>query len=234
MSMYRRLSQLFVLCCALVLQPAVAQEAEGKTDPWEGYNRAMFSFNDALDRAILKPVAKGYRFVMPDIAEKGVNNFFENLSDVGTMVNNILQGKPDRAIVDFTRVLVNTTVGIGGLIDVATAMDLPKHDEDFGQTLGVWGLDSGPYLVLPLLGPSSLRDGVGLVPDFMLDPVQQVDDDEVRLALSLVRVIDTRAELLKAEEVISGDRYSFIRDAYMQRREFAVNDGELQFDPDDF
>lgn len=234
MSVYRRLSQSFVLCSALLMQPAVAQEAEANNDPWEGYNRAMFTFNDALDRTLIKPLAQGYKFVMPDIAEKGVTNFFENLSDVGTMVNNLLQGKPDRAIVDFTRILVNTTVGVGGLIDVATAMDLPKHDEDFGQTLGVWGLESGPYLVLPLIGRSSLRDAVGLVPDSMLDPVQQVDDDEVRLALHLVRVIETRAGFLKAEEAISGDRYSFIRDAYMQRREFEVNDGELKFDPNDF
>lgn len=212
---------------------ALAQDAEVK-DPWEGYNRAMFSFNDALDRAILKPVTQGYRFVMPDFAEKGVHNFFENLSDVVTMFNNLLQGKPGEATQDFARVVFNTTVGIGGVFDVATVMGIPKHDEDFGQTLGVWGVESGPYLVLPLLGPSTVRDGLGKVPDMMVDPVTHVDDNQAELGLRVLRLIDTRAQLLEAEKVIAGDRYGFIRDAYLQRRQFEVNDGEVTFDADDF
>jgi phospholipid-binding lipoprotein MlaA len=171
---------------------------------------------------------------MPDIAERGVHNFFENLGDVVTMVNNLLQLKPVEAVQDLSRVVINTTIGIGGLIDVASAMDIPKHDEDFGQTLGAWGVDSGPYLVLPLLGPSSLRDGVGRIPDTMIDPLNQVADDETRTALWVGKVIDKRADLLKRESVITGDRYIFIRDAYLQKREFDVNDGRIPFNSSDF
>ena len=233
MKLFKQLAQLILLSVTLASAPAFA-ESDQQSDPWEGFNRAMFNFNDALDRAIVKPVAQGYRYVMPDIAERGVHNFFENLGDVVTMVNNLLQLKPVEAVQDLSRVVINTTIGIGGLIDVASAMDIPKHDEDFGQTLGAWGLDSGPYLVLPLLGPSSLRDGVGRIPDSMIDPINQVTDDEVRTALWVGKVIDKRADLLKREGVITGDRYIFIRDAYLQKREFDVNDGQIPFKSSDF
>ena len=233
MKLFKQLAQFILLSVTLASAPAFA-ESDQQSDPWEGFNRAMFNFNDALDRAILKPVAQGYRYVMPDIAERGVHNFFENLGDVVTMVNNLLQLKPVEAVQDLSRVVINTTIGIGGLIDVASAMDIPKHDEDFGQTLGAWGVDSGPYLVLPLLGPSSLRDGVGRIPDSMIDPINQVNDDEVRTALWVGKVIDKRADLLKRESVITGDRYIFIRDAYLQKREFDVNDGRIPFNSSDF
>ena len=233
MKLFKQLAQFILLSVTLASAPAFA-ESDQKSDPWEGFNRAMFNFNDALDRAILKPVAQGYRYVMPDIAERGVHNFFENLGDVVTMVNNLLQLKPVEAVQDLSRVVINTTIGIGGLIDVASAMDIPKHDEDFGQTLGAWGVDSGPYLVLPLLGPSSLRDGVGRIPDTMIDPLNQVADDETRTALWVGKVIDKRADLLKRESVITGDRYIFIRDAYLQKREFDVNDGRIPFNSSDF
>ncbi len=233
MSIFGRWFQLVTLCCLLVSNTVFADEVN-KADPWEGYNRAMFSFNDAVDRALIKPVTKGYRFIMPDFAERGVNNFFENISDVVTFFNNVLQGKPKEAAQDFSRVVVNTTIGIGGLIDVASAMDIPKHDEDFGQTLGVWGVESGPYLVLPFLGPSSLRDGVALIPDAMVDPLQQVGDEDTNTALQVLRVLDNRSEFMKAEEVVTGDRYIFIRDAYLQKRRFEVHDGTLPFNPDDF
>ena len=140
------------------------------SDPWEGFNRAMFSFNSGLDTYALKPVTKGYKAVMPDIAEEGVSNFFDNLSDVGTMFNNLFQGKFSNAAQDLARVGFNSTIGLGGFIDVATPMGIEKHNEDFGQTLGYWGVESGPYLVLPFFGPSSVRDGIGRIPDTLIGP----------------------------------------------------------------
>lgn len=229
----KRQTGIFLLAALLFSAPVVAQDTNEK-DPWEGFNRAMFSFNEGLDRAIIKPVAIGYRYVMPDFAEQGVHNFFENIGDVKTFVNNILQGKPKEAGQDLGRVIINTTIGIGGLFDVATAWDIPKHDEDFGQTFGVWGIESGPYLVLPLFGPSSVRDGIGRVPDMMVDPLQEIGDDDVQTGLQVLRVIDTRASYLDLEGVIRGDRYTFIRDAYLQRREFEINDGQVKFNSEDF
>ena len=207
-------------------QNAVAQENE--VDPWEGFNRAMFSFNDTLDTIALKPLTKGYKAVMPDAAEKGVSNFFDNLADVGTMINNLLQGKFENAVNDLARVSFNSTFGLAGVIDVATPMGIEKNNEDFGQTLGHWGVESGPYLVLPFFGPSSVRDGIGKIPDSMVDPVAHLDDTGARNALYLTRVIDTRSRLLDAEKLISGDKYTFIRDAYLQKREFDVLDGNLE------
>lgn len=222
------------LLSTLSLQTASADEVDA--DPWEGFNRAVFSFNDTLDRYALKPLAQGYQAVTPDFVETGVGNFFGNLSDVGSIANNLLQGKGDAAGQDLARVVFNSTIGLAGLIDVATPMGLPEHDEDFGQTLGYWGLSSGPYLVLPLLGPSSVRDGIGLIPDSLLDPVGEVDHVRTRNALYATRIIDTRAELLAAEHLLNGDRYSALRDAYLQRRAFLVNDGEVKanFDDDQF
>jgi len=237
MSLFRtkatHLATATALTLALSASPVLAAESQ-EVDPWEGFNRAMFSFNEGLDRAVVKPVTQGYRFIMPDFAEQGVHNFFENIGDVKTFFNNVLQGKPKEASEDLGRVIVNTTIGIGGLFDVASAFGIPKHDEDFGQTLGAWGVESGPYLVLPLFGPSSLRDGVGRIPDMMVDPIQQVSDDDTRLGLQVLRVIDARSQLLEAEGVISGDRYTFIRDAYLQRREYQVNDGQVEFNANDF
>ena len=210
--------------------------AQHEQDPWEGFNRAVFSFNEGLDRAVLKPVTQGYRYVTPQIAQTGVNNFFENIKDVRTLVNNLFQGKVHNALEDFARITFNTTFGLGGLIDVATPMGIPKNNEDFGQTLGRWGVSSGPYIVLPLFGPSSVRDTVGMVPDWFIDPLYDINDRSVRYSLRGMRVVDTRSQLMDAERIISGDRYSFIRDAYLQRREFLVNDGEINvtFDETDF
>jgi phospholipid-binding lipoprotein MlaA len=163
---------------------------------------------------------------MPDIAETGVNNFFENLADVGTLLNNLLQGKFSNATEDFARIAFNSTFGLAGLIDVATPMGIEKHDEDFGQTFGYWGVDSGPYLVLPFFGPATVRDGIGMVPDFLVDPVRQLDDNGARNALYVTRIIDGRAQLLEAEKLISGDKYTFIRDAYLQKRAFSIVDGD--------
>lgn len=217
----------------LIANASDHEQEQINVDPWEGFNRAMFSFNETIDTYALKPVAKGYKAVTPDIVETGVGNFFGNLSDVGSMLNNVLQFKGQAAAEDMMRVLINSTIGLAGLIDVATPIGLPEHNEDFGQTLGHWGVDTGPYLVLPFFGPSNVRDGVGLVADSAVDPVGEVDPIRTRNQLYALRIIDDRARLLAAENLINGDRYTAIRDAYLQRREFMVNDGQVDADFDD-
>ncbi|WP_163559033.1 VacJ family lipoprotein [Halomonas sp. NO4] len=208
-----------------------APEERHPDDPWEGFNRRVFAFNDAVDRAVLKPVARGYRTVTPQPVQTGVGNFFANLGEPRTLLNSLLQGKPGNAGIAGARFVINTTVGIGGLWDFATHMEITGREEDFGQTLGVWGVGEGAYLVLPFLGPSTVRDTTGLPADSYTYPLTYLDDDEVRYALLALRVVDTRAGLLDQEEMIRGDRYSFIRDAYLQQRRFEVSDGELGEDP---
>jgi len=221
---------------ALLLAAPVGAETSTRNDPLEGFNRAMFGFNEQVDRFALKPMAQGYHYVMPDMAERGVSNFFGNLGDIRSAVNNLLQGKVDDALTSVSRVVFNSTFGLAGFIDVATPMGIEEKREDFGQTLGSWGVGSGPYLVLPLFGPSSVRDGIGLVPDMAIDPVGEVDHVPTRNSLYGLRMIDTRVALLKAEQIISGDKYIFVRDAYLQRREYLINDGEVQvnYDESDF
>jgi phospholipid-binding lipoprotein MlaA len=198
-------------------------------DPLEGFNRGVYTVNKALDTTVIKPAAQLYDWALPDLASRAVSNFFGNLSDVVTVVNDLLQLKLAEALNDGARVAWNTTAGVGGLMDVASHMDLPKREEDFGQTLGYWGVESGPYLVLPLLGPSSFRDGVGRVGDYFVDPVTYVDDPAHRNTLTALRVVDRRAALLKVERVVEEaalDEYTFVRDAYLQRRRSLVYDGE--------
>jgi phospholipid-binding lipoprotein MlaA len=209
----------------------VAVEDRHPDDPWEGFNRRVFVFNDAIDRAVLKPVARGYRTVTPQPVQTGVGNFFSNLGEIRTALNSLLQGKPANAGLSTSRFVINSTVGIAGLWDFATHMGITAEEEDFGQTLGVWGMGEGPYLVLPLLGPSTVRDTSGLPVDMYTYPLTYVEDDKVRLSLTALRLIDVRAGLLEQEELIRGDRYAFIRDAYLQRRRFEVSDGELGDDP---
>ncbi|MDI3324432.1 VacJ family lipoprotein [Pontibacterium granulatum] len=217
----------FLVAGLLVASPsAFAQESE--IDPWEGFNRTVFEFNDGLDKYALKPITQGYKAVTPDPVEKGVTNFFGNISDIGSFFNNLLQGKIESAGEDIARVAFNTTFGFAGVLDVATAAGIEKHDEDFGQTLGYWGVESGPYLVLPFFGPSNVRDTGGLVVDVATSPISNIEDDSARYAVTALQVIDTRAQLLEAEKLVTGDRYSFIRDAYLQSREFKVNDGQVE------
>ena len=215
-------------CLSLAILPIAAHAAED--DPWEGFNRAMFRFNDTLDTYALKPVAKGYQAVTPQFLEDGIHNVFGNIGDVGNLANNLLQGKLHDAGVDTGRLIFNTTFGLLGFFDVAKQMGLQKSDEDFGQTLGAWGLQSGPYLVIPFLGPSSVRDAGGKVPDSLLTPYPHMDHVPTRNVTRGVEVIDTRASLLSAEKLISGDKYIFIRNAYLQNREFRVKDGEVEDD----
>ena len=198
-------------------------------DPFERYNRAAFSFNDAVDRAVLKPVAQAYEAVTPSFLRQAVGNFFDNLSDVSTVANDLLQGKPKMAATHTGRLAVNSTFGLLGLIDVATPMGLERQREDFGQTLGVWGFESGPYLVLPLLGPSSIHDTAGLSVDFATDPVFHLDGRGARAATAGPRAVNGRSRLLEAETTlkeIAFDPYLFTRDAYLTRRRSAVHDGD--------
>ena len=200
-------------------------------DPWQGVNRKVYSFNNALDKAFLVPAAAGYRAVTPDIAEQGVHNFFANLNDVVVAFNNTLQFKFLDATSDIGRIVVNSTIGLLGFLDVASNMGLEKHNEDFGQTLGYWGMGSGPYVMLPLFGPSSLRDGPALVVDAIIYPPNWADiKTSERNILFALNLVNTRAELMVVEEnakELSRDRYVFIREAYLDNREFKVNDGQL-------
>lgn len=199
-------------------------------DPFERANRAIYGFNDVVDRATLKPLAKGYKKITPEWLRRGVGNFFANLRYPITIVNQLLQGKPGTAARDTGRLLTNTVLGVGGLFDVATRFGLEKHDEDFGQTLGVWGLGSGPFLVLPFLGPSSVRDAPSAGVDYYLDPLTYADVAwEVEWGLRAVDIVDSRARLLTLEPTLARafDKYAFVRNAWWQRREYQVRDGDV-------
>jgi len=200
-------------------------------DPFEGMNRKVMTFNDEADRMILKPLAKGYVSVTSEPVRRSVSNFYDNFAYPITVINQFLQGKVKLGFSDLGRFLVNSTVGILGLFDPATGLGMEYHDEDFGQTLGVWGVGSGAYLVIPLWGPATTRSGVGDIASFYTHPAQYIDDETTRYGLFVVWAIQARASLLETEELITGDRYLFIRDAFIQRREFLVNDGEIEEDP---
>lgn len=215
---------------AVLLAKGNAAWAVAESDPWEGFNRSVYAFNDTLDRYLLKPTAEGYVYITPLPVRMGVSNFFNNLGDITTVVNDLLQGKFKQAGLDSTRILVNTTVGIAGLIDVSSRIGLQRNDEDFGQTLGYWGVDSGPYLMLPFLGPSTVRDATGRVPEYFLSPMDNVEEDSVRYSLRGLQIVDARSAVLDAEKMVAGDRYTFLREAYLQRRAFLVRDGALQED----
>jgi phospholipid-binding lipoprotein MlaA len=197
-------------------------------DPAESFNRAMYSFNEGLDDVLMKPISKGYKAITPAPVDTGISNFFGNLADVGSAINNLLQFKLERAATDVGRVLVNSTIGLLGFIDVASNMNMQKYGEDFGQTMGAWGMDPGPYIVLPFFGPSSGRDTVGMVVDWYTDPVRYVKPNHWRNSLIGLRAIDTRADLLSASRVLEEaalDPYEFQRDAYLQKRRHDVYDG---------
>lgn len=219
----------------LVLLAAVSGCATSGTanpaDPLEGFNRAMFKFNDAVDTVALKPAATVYKNVLPSFVQTGVGNFFGNLADAWTAVNNLLQGKLEAGMTDVMRVAVNSTMGLGGLLDIGSEAGLPKHKEDFGQTLGRWGVKPGPYVVLPMFGPSTLRDTMAFPLDLKGDPWSYAEPTHTFVVGSVVRVVDLRAAALDASGLVEDaalDRYEFIRDAYLQRRESKVHDGEQQ------
>ena len=204
------------------------------SDPLEGLNRSVYRFNDAFDKAVAKPVATAYKEVLPDPVRNGVRNFFSNIADLLIGVNNLLQGKPEEALTDWMRFAVNTTFGVVGIADWATDMGLEKHNEDFGQTLGRWGAGSGPYLVLPFLGPSTARDSVGTVFDWHFDPVGNRYPVDERNAAVLLRATSQRADLLDASRLLEQaalDPYLFVRDAYLQRRRSLIYDGRPPREP---
>lgn len=223
--------RLIIIAVLFISPTAFAQdEYENNVDPWEGFNRKIFAFNDVADRYLLKPAAKGYQFVLPQIVDDGVSNIFNNLGEVITFVNSILQFKPKKTAITTGRFLINSTVGLLGFFDVAQKMGLEYSPEDFGQTFAHWGVSAGPYLVLPILGSSTLRDTAGLVPDTLAYPTAFIEHISTRNASTVVRKLDDRADLLKAEEVMFGDKYTFIRDAYLQNREYLIKDGVVEDD----
>ncbi|HVS27623.1 MAG TPA: VacJ family lipoprotein [Burkholderiales bacterium] len=198
-------------------------------DPLESVNRAVFNFNDAVDKAVVKPVAIGYTLVVPDVAITGVTNFFANLGDFTIAANNLLQLKIRQAASDVGRLVINSTVGLLGVLDIASKLGLEKHNEDLGQTLGYWGVGNGPYLVLPLFGPTTARDGMGTAIQLFFDPItNSIDDPYSRNLVFLLKIVNTRATLLELDKVLEAaalDRYEFLREAYLQRRRSLVYDG---------
>ena len=213
---------------ALILSITINASAEENEDPLEPINRVIFEFNEVVDDNILEPVAKGYKYVTPDPVERGVSNFFSNLGEINTIANDLLQLKFQQAAKDSLRFVVNSTIGVFGIFDVATTFGLSKNKEDFGQTLGYWGIPNGPYLVLPFLGPSSFRDAPGSFMDYELSPIEQLHHEE-RQTLRLMNIVETRAKLLRATKILdtaAKDKYIFIRESYLQKRESLVRDGE--------
>jgi phospholipid-binding lipoprotein MlaA len=202
--------------------------ATNPADPFEPFNRSVFRFNDGVDEAVLRPVATAYRNGLPSPVRAGVNNFFGNLGDVWNFANSVLQLRLQASAENFMRFNVNTVFGLGGLLDIATEAGIERHNEDFGQTLGRWGVPSGPYLVIPLLGPSTIRDASVLPIDRYGDPVNYIDSGLVRGSLSALRIVDTRANFLRASQLLDNaalDKYSFTRDAHLQRRLNDIYDG---------
>jgi phospholipid-binding lipoprotein MlaA len=223
--------------CALLAGCATTQRAPSPKDPWEPVNRATWEFNQVLDKGLVKPVAKAYRKYVPRFAQIGVNNFLTNLGYTTTIVNNLLQLKMVDAASDTARFVINSSLGLGGLFDPATDAGLKRNDEDFGQTLGWWGVPSGPFLMLPLFGPSTLRDGPSLVGDYYTDVRSHLDntDRQIDFAYAGLTVVNARARILPAEAALQGafDRYALVRNAYLERREFQVRDGDVPEAPAD-
>ena len=217
-----------LMVCLLVLVSGCSTMSGSKNDPLEPMNRAIFGFNELVDDNILKPAAKTYKYITPDPIETGVSNFFSNAGEVSTIVNDVLQLKFDQAGHDVLRFSINTTVGILGIFDVASVMGFQKNREDFGQTLGYWGVPQGPYLVIPFFGASSFRDAPGLYADQQISPIEQLHNKE-ELALTTLNIVDIRAKLLRATQILdtaAKDKYIFIRESYLQQREVLVNDGK--------
>ena len=230
----RRISLMLLGCVLLVLQGCATVTNPDPRDPWESMNRSVYKFNDALDTAAIQPAAKAYVAVLPSPVRTGIHNFLGNLGDVWSMANSALQLKGQATAETFMRITVNTFLGLGGVLDVASEMRLEKRKEDFGQTFSVWGIGSGPFVMLPALGPSTVTDTAGTVLDFLFNPIELFESDATQYGLRAVDVIDTRAELMTVESVISGDRYLFMRDAYLQLRAFEVKNGEIDVEDDPF
>ena len=222
---------ILVLMLSIMGSSSVLSEEVQRNDRLETLNRTAFVFNETLDNIFLKPAAKTYKASVPDPLEKGILNVFSNLNEITNVLNDLLQGKFAQAGNDTGRFLINTTVGVGGLFDVAQRAGLEKSEgEDFGQTLAVWGVESGPYLMLPLVGPSTLRDAPSKFVDSFANPLGYIDPVSTRNSMRGLHLLAMRADLLALDDVISGDRYLFVRDVYLQRREYLVSDGAIEDD----
>lgn len=214
----------------LAMLGGCATVANDPKDPFEEWNRGVQSFNDNLDDYAMKPVAKGYQWITPGFVDQGVTNFFSNINDIGVTINDLLQFKISQTGLDGSRFIVNSIAGIGGFIDVAAMIDLPKHNEDFDQTMGVWGVPAGPYLVLPFFGPSSPRGVGGLIGDAAMNPISYLDSGVISSGLFGLNAIDLRADNLATEKIATEaavDRYAFFKSAYFQHREYLINDGNM-------
>ncbi|MBB3168979.1 VacJ family lipoprotein [Simiduia aestuariiviva] len=221
-----------LLALALLMStPVLAADDATSEDPWEGFNRTMFTFNSTLDRYFMRPLAIGYTAVLPDPVEVGVDNVFANLRELTNVFNDVLQWKWDAAANDTARFLINSTVGLAGVFDVAGHFGLRRSDgEDFGQTLAVWGVPEGPYVILPFLGPSTVTRTLSIPMDLDTVPVAQIEDAGARYGVLGLRLVSMRAQLLPLEKSMSGDHYVFIRSAYLQNRQFLINDGVVEDD----
>jgi phospholipid-binding lipoprotein MlaA len=223
-------AKIYVFVVMLVLSFTLKTEV----DPLKNINEKTHNLNQSLDLQLASPVARLYKRVTPDFVEIGITNFTRNLEDLSIALNNVLQGKVNDGFSDLIRFTINSTIGMGGFVDVASDLGFDKHDEDFGQTLAVWGVSDGPYLVIPGLGPSTMRDTLAMIPDAFLTPLWLIDHDRTSYSLTAIDLVDTRARYLGLESVVIGDEYLFYRDAYLQSREFEILDGEVDDEFDEF
>jgi phospholipid-binding lipoprotein MlaA len=202
--------------------------ASDPRDPLEGFNRGVYSFNKGIDNVLFDPLSKFYQAITPNFVDRGVTNFFSNLNDIAVTVNSLLQFKVDQALSDATRFIFNSTIGIFGFFDISSAIDLPKHDEDFGQTLAVWGFGPGPFVMVPLFGPTTIRDATGFIVDQgILNPVFYVNDTAAKAGLLTLNYVDFKADLLSAKKLLGDaavDEYEFLKNAYFEKRESLIND----------
>jgi phospholipid-binding lipoprotein MlaA len=217
-----------LLAYALFAGACATTVANDPRDPLEGFNRGVYSFNQAMDNALFDPLGKVYQAITPDFVDKGVTNFFSNLNDIAVVANDFLQFKINQALTDAIRFIYNSTAGLAGFFDVSSAIDMPKHDEDFGQTLAVWGVGSGPYLMIPFFGPSSLRDVTGHIVDRgILNPIFYVDDEALKAGLLTLNYVDFKADLLSAKKLVGEaavDEYEFVKSAYFDKRDNQIHD----------
>jgi len=219
----------FLLFVVIVTLGGCATTGSGDTrDPFEGFNRGVYSLNQSLDKALFDPLSKAYRAITPNVVDRGVTNFFSNLGDIAVVANDLLQLKIDQALSDATRFIFNSTIGLLGFFDVSSHIDLPRHDEDFGQTLAFWGVGAGPYLMVPFFGPTTVRDATGFVVDAgILNPVFYIDDDALKASLLSLNYIDFKADLLSGKKLLGEaalDEYEFVKNAYFEKRDKQIND----------
>ena len=217
-----------LLLTSIMLLNAEEPVETNEKDPYETLNRVVFNISDSLDESFLKPTAQVYSNYTPLFIKDSVTNFFYNLTEIDTVINQLLQGKPKLAAQDSLRFLINTTMGFGGIFDVASRIGFERHDEDFGQTLGVWGVDTGAYVFVPFVGPSTIRDLVGIPLSWYVSGTFAIEDNKTKIFFSVLDVIETRERLLAAENLIIGDKYEFVKDVFMQSREHEVKDGDVE------